>query len=92
MCPFPPPHSDYTELLSKVVAPGADAAAATAFRQRMAWKAFQHCSTYDIQVSEWLWGQVGGGGPAPLMTVPLALDQTLRWGVRRWGEGVEKKA
>ena len=72
------PHSDYTELLSKVVAPGADAAAATAFRQRMAWKAFQHCSTYDSQVSEWLWGQVGGGGPAPLMTVPLALDQTLR--------------
>ena len=122
--------SDYAELLAKVVAPGADPAAATELRKRLAWKAFQvfkslllsfslpalpyvcpvllatvlplleynfpsaakllwipfslnsylpmqHCSSYDSQVSEWLWGQVGAG-PAPMMTVPMALDQTLR--------------
>ena len=39
----------------------------------------QHCSTYDAQVSEWLWGQVGSG-PAPALTVPLKLEATLRYG------------
>ncbi|GFR42966.1 hypothetical protein Agub_g3964 [Astrephomene gubernaculifera] len=48
-------------------------------RKRLAWKAFQHCSSYDAQVSEWLWGQVGSG-PAPEMTVPLQLAHTLRYG------------
>ncbi|PNG99564.1 Bifunctional purine biosynthesis protein PurH, partial [Tetrabaena socialis] len=38
-----------------------------------------HCSSYDAQVSEWLWSQVGSG-PAPEMTVPLKLEQTLRYG------------
>jgi len=32
---------------------------AAAFRRRLAWKAFQHCATYDSTVAEWLWGQVG---------------------------------
>jgi phosphoribosylaminoimidazolecarboxamide formyltransferase / IMP cyclohydrolase len=40
----------------------------------------QHCSTYDSQVSEWLWNQVGGGSPAPGMTVPLSLSASLRYG------------
>jgi AICAR transformylase/IMP cyclohydrolase PurH len=39
----------------------------------------QHCSTYDAQVSEWLWSQAGSG-PAPAMTVPLSLQATLRYG------------
>lgn len=30
-------------------------------------------------MSEWLWGQVGSG-PAPQMTVPMELAQTLRYG------------
>ncbi|PNW75704.1 hypothetical protein CHLRE_12g537581v5 [Chlamydomonas reinhardtii] len=38
-----------------------------------------HCSSYDAQVSEWLWKQVGSG-PAPQMTVPLQLEATLRYG------------
>lgn len=70
--------SDYEELLAKI-GPSASAEEAEAFRRRMAWKAFQHCSSYDAQVSEWLWGKVGSG-PAPMMTVPLALDQSLRYG------------
>ena len=33
--------ADYAELLTKVIAPGADEAAANEFRKRLAWKAFQ---------------------------------------------------
>jgi phosphoribosylaminoimidazolecarboxamide formyltransferase/IMP cyclohydrolase len=32
------------------------------------------------QVAEWLWGQVGGGEPAPEMSVPMKLAQGLRYG------------
>ncbi|GIL75022.1 hypothetical protein Vretifemale_4871 [Volvox reticuliferus] len=32
-----------------------------------------------MNVSEWLWNQVGSG-PAPQMTVPMQLAQTLRYG------------
>lgn len=39
----------------------------------------QHCSSYDSQVSEWLWSK-NGSGPAPLMTIPLVLDASLRYG------------
>jgi hypothetical protein len=30
------------------------------------------------QVAEWLWGQVGGGEPAPALSVPMKLSQGLR--------------
>lgn len=33
-----------------------------------------------VQVAEWLWGQVGGGEPAPAMSVPMQLSQGLRCG------------
>lgn len=42
--------------------------------------AAQHCSSYDAQVSEWLWGQTEGKAPPPQMTVPLQLQATLRYG------------
>ncbi len=32
------------------------------------------------QVAEWLWTQVGGGEPAPAMSVPMTLAQGLRYG------------
>jgi len=70
--------ADYSELLIKLAA-GADGKEAAEFRKHLAWKAFQHCSSYDAQVSEWLWQQVGSG-PAPMMTVPLQLGATLRYG------------
>lgn len=31
-----------------------------------------------VQVAEWLWGQVGGGEPAPALSVPMQLSQGLR--------------
>lgn len=49
--------SDYTQLLEQLR--GTDADAALAFRKRCAWKAFQHCATYDSTVAEWMWSQVG---------------------------------
>lgn len=78
--------ADYPELLAKMqLAAEGEAAGAVGskeyadLRKKLAWKAFQHCSSYDAQVAEWLWGQVGSG-PAPMMTVPLQLAQGLRYG------------
>lgn len=70
--------SDYEDLLVNLKA-GTESADAAAFRKKCAWKAFQHCSSYDAQVAEWMWSQVGEG-PAPMMTVPLQLEATLRYG------------
>ena len=50
--------SDYGTLLEQLQG-GASAAEALAFRKQLAWKAFQHCATYDSTVAEWLWTQVG---------------------------------
>ncbi|GMH45654.1 hypothetical protein BSKO_13611 [Bryopsis sp. KO-2023] len=50
-----------------------------AFRKKMAWKAFQHCATYDSQVSEYLWSEVGEGLP-PAFSVPVTVAQSLRYG------------
>ena len=38
---------------------GGDAGPPAELRRRLAWKAFQHCATYDSTVAEWLWGQIG---------------------------------
>jgi len=54
------------------------------FRRRLAWKAFQHCASYDAVVAEWMWsedgGNVGKGAPPPEQTVPLRFVSTLRYG------------
>ena len=50
--------NDYAELLTKLAA-GADTPEAVQYRKRLAWKAFQHCATYDSTVAEWLWTQIG---------------------------------
>lgn len=71
--------ADYPELLAKL-APGASAEDALAFRKKLAWKAYQHCASYDAQVAEWLWAQVGDGSPPPAMSVPMTLSQGLRYG------------
>ncbi|KAI7839570.1 hypothetical protein COHA_006696 [Chlorella ohadii] len=70
--------SDYATLLEQLKG-GAPAADQLSFRKRCAWKAFQHCATYDSTVAEWLWGAVGEG-PAPEMSVPMKLAQGLRYG------------
>ena len=39
-----------------------------------------HSFCLPPQVSEWLWNQIGGGEPAPAITVPMTLAQGLRYG------------
>lgn len=70
--------SDYESLLEYLKS-DASSDYAPAFRQKLAWKAYQHTASYDANVAEWLWGQVGEG-PAPEMTVPMRLSQGLRYG------------
>jgi len=70
--------ADYPAVLD-ALKPATPAADLAALRKKLAWKAIQHCSSYDAQVAEWLWGQVGSG-PQPMMTVPLKLADTLRYG------------
>lgn len=76
--------SDYDTLLSQLQTAGSsssNAAESLAFRQKLAWKAYQHTATYDSTVAEWLWGQVGEAGqPAPELSVPMKLTQGLRYG------------
>lgn len=50
------------------------------FRKRLAWKAFQHCASYDAQVSEWFWNQLGDNEFPPETTIPLRKAQNLRYG------------
>ena len=71
--------ADYSELLTQLQG-GAGDDGGLAFRKRCAWKAYQHTASYDAQVAEWLWGQVGGGAPAPEQSVPMRLVQGLRYG------------
>ena len=49
--------SDYADFLAQVAQEGG---VSLEKRGYLAWKAFQHCSSYDALVSEWLWGQVCG--------------------------------
>ena len=50
------------------------------FKRELAWKAFQHCASYDSVVSEYLWSQIGEGAPAPELSVPMTLTAALRYG------------
>ena len=61
--------ADYPQLLQQLQQQGgssSDGPEASAWRRKLAWKAFQHCSTYDAAVAEWLWRQAGG------LQVPVA--------------------
>ncbi len=50
--------NDYDELLQHLSG-SSNAQEALQYRKRLAWKAFQHCATYDSTVAEWLWSQIG---------------------------------
>lgn len=50
---------DYSEVLAKLQS-GDDSD--NSFRRKLAWKAFQHCSSYDSAVAEWLWKHQRDGG------------------------------
>jgi AICAR transformylase/IMP cyclohydrolase PurH len=58
LLPFLQDPADYGELLG-ALREGGDAGPPAELRRRLAWKAFQHCATYDSTVAEWLWGQIG---------------------------------
>ena len=49
-------------------------------RKKLAWKAYQHCASYDSVVAEYLWSEIGAGAPAPELSVPMTLMDTLRYG------------
>ena len=74
--------SDYEAFLSQVAAGRVDQEK----RTYLAWKAFQHCSSYDALVSEWLWQQVDDelkgstGAMQPEVTVPMRLKEVTRYG------------
>ena len=70
--------ADYASLLEQLKSPP-DAEDALENRKRLAWKAFQHTASYDANVAEWMWQQVGEG-PAPELSVPMKLSQGLRYG------------
>ncbi|XP_024390983.1 uncharacterized protein [Physcomitrium patens] len=72
---------DYPEILGKLQS---DDDGDSSFRRRLAWKAFQHASSYDSAVAEWLWKHQRDGEETtefpPSLTVPLSLKQKLRYG------------
>jgi len=68
--------ADYAGILEALGSGGLDAAA----RRRLAWKAYAHTAAYDSAVSEWLAGVIDPGAMPPTLTIPLALDQSLRYG------------
>ncbi len=49
-------------------------------RRDFARAAYQHCSSYDSQVAEWLWEQDHAGELPPTLTLPLELALPLRYG------------
>ncbi|KAM7524723.1 hypothetical protein LguiA_014625 [Lonicera macranthoides] len=50
------------------------------FRRKLAWKAFQHCASYDSAVSEWMWKQTSEDKFPPSLSKPLLLKSSLRYG------------
>ena len=81
---FPSPRlasaAHLTPSLASSCSANAPAAEQLSFRKMCAWKAYQHCASYDSMVAEWMWTQVGNGAPAPEMSVPMKLESALRYG------------
>ncbi|QDZ23345.1 bifunctional purine biosynthesis protein PurH [Chloropicon primus] len=75
--------TDYTDVLTALGS--GEEGSAEKLRTHLAWKAFQHVSSYDSNVSEWLWENGGGKGEdaasaPPEKTIPVKLVNTLRYG------------
>jgi phosphoribosylaminoimidazolecarboxamide formyltransferase/IMP cyclohydrolase len=70
--------NDYDELLENLKKDGSS----LDFKKLLAWKAFQHCASYDASVAEYLWQEdsIGHGKPAPEKTVSMTLLNELRYG------------
>lgn len=74
--------ADYPTVLDSANADGESSSTSQDdLRRRLAWKAFQHVSTYDSNVAEWLWENgAGDGGAPPERTIPMKKVQSLRYG------------
>ena len=68
--------ADYGQILDALDANSVHAV----MRRDFARAAFQHCSSYDSQVAEWLWEQDHAGELPPSLTLPLELMSGLRYG------------
>ena len=68
--------ADYDAILDQLRA----GAVSLEARRHLAWKAYAHTASYDSAVSEWLWGQLHPGEPAASVTIPMQLQQSLRYG------------
>jgi phosphoribosylaminoimidazolecarboxamide formyltransferase/IMP cyclohydrolase len=71
--------ADYAPLLEHLGKTHSDAEDMS-MRKMLAWKAYQHCASYDSVVAEYLWDSIGEGAPAPERSVPMTLMDTLRYG------------
>jgi len=72
---------DYPTVLEALKG-GMSAEDESVLRKRLAWKAMQHCASYDSVIAEWMWqdGGVGQGQFPPEMSRPMKLMNTLRYG------------
>lgn len=50
--------SDYDELLL-ILGGNQEGPDAVSHRKMLAWKAYQHCASYDTAVADWMWQQIG---------------------------------
>ena len=73
--------NDYEKLIEHLKS-SPSAADDLKFKRELAWKAFQHCASYDASVAEYLWQEdsIGHGKPAPEKTVSMTLLNELRYG------------
>jgi len=79
---------DYAKVLELEGGEGEDAEEEKMkLRVSLAWKAFQHVSSYDSNVAEWLWNNGASSSSEkdapyapPQKTIPLKLVNTLRYG------------
>ncbi|CAM6007773.1 unnamed protein product [Sphagnum balticum] len=74
--------ADYPALLESLKCKGDS----YSFRRRLAWKAFQHVSSYDSAVAEWFWKNTSDKDASgrhefpPSLSLPLSLKSPLRYG------------
>ena len=68
--------NDYDELLQHLLGSSSEQESMQ-YRKRLAWKAFQHCATYDSTVAEWLWSQIGGPIHVKLLCLQAQVSKPL---------------
>ena len=65
--------SDYDELLL-ILGGDQEGPEAASHRKLLAWKAYQHCASYDTAVADWLWQQVGESHCQDMLLSPMQIS------------------